>query len=195
MIRVGVTGGIGSGKSTACKLFEELGIPVYYSDLRARKLMNTNGEIKHAIIELLGDNAYSGGILNNNYIAGKVFYDSSLLELLNAIVHPAVACDFEKWTHAHCNRPYIIIESAILFESGFDVLVDRVITVSAPEETRLERVLARGVGQSREDTARRMASQMTDNEREARADYTIHNDGGVVEITSQVQQLDKELKQ
>jgi dephospho-CoA kinase len=195
MIRVGVTGGIGSGKSTACKLFEELGIPVYYSDLRARELMNTKGEIKQAIIKLFGDDAYCDGVLDSVYIAGKVFSNSLLLESLNTIVHPAVALDFKEWARAFTDRPYVVLESAILYESGFDRFVDRVITVSAPEETRLERVLARGVGQSREDAAMRMANQMSDNEREARADHTIHNDGGVVELTAQVQQLDKELKQ
>ncbi len=196
MIRVGVTGGIGSGKSTVCELFEELGAPVYYSDERARELMNSREEIRCAIVELLGDGAYRGDTLNNGYVAGRVFDDKGLLASLNAIVHPAVASDFEAWALSFARRPYIILESAILFESGFDKLIDRVVTVSAPETLRIERVVIRSDGKaSREDTMRRMANQMTDAEREARADRRIENSGSREELAAQVQLLDKEFKQ
>ncbi len=213
--RVGVTGGIGSGKSAVCKLFSELGIPVYDSDARARKLMNglstcsnmpvagkgetveggAGGEIKRAIVALLGAEAYRDGVLDNSFVAGKVFADKMLLASLNAIVHPAVALDFEAWTLSFADRPYIVLESAILFESGFDRLVDRVIAVSAPEAVRLERVLARsGKGVSRQEVMRRMANQLTDADREARADFLIYNSGSLAELADRVKELDKQLK-
>lgn len=196
MIRVGITGGIGSGKSTVCELFEELGAPVYYSDGRARELMNSREEIRCAIVELLGDGAYRGDTLNNGYVAGRVFTDKGLLASLNAIVHPAVARDFEAWALSFVRLPYLILESAILFESGFDKLVDRIVTVSAPEALRIERVVVRAGGAtSREDATRRMANQMTDAEREARADRRIENSGSREELAAQVQLLDKEFKQ
>ncbi len=195
MIKVGVTGGIGSGKSTVCKLFAELGAPVYSSDTRARELMTRDGAIRRKIIDLLGEGAYRGDVLDNGYIAARVFTDKMLLASLNAIVHPATALDFEAWTLSFADRPYVVLESAILFESGFDRFVDRVIAVSAPESVRLERVLKRGgSGVSREDVMRRMANQLTDNDREARAWRTIDNSGGVEAIATEVKLIDKELK-
>ena len=196
MIRVGVTGGIGSGKSTVCELFEELGASVYNSDRRARELMNSGGEIRRAVVELLGNEAYRGDALDNAYVAGRVFADKMLLASLNGIVHPAVARDFEAWALSFAGRRYVILESAILIESGFDRLVDRVVTVSAPETLRIERVLSReGGGASREDVVRRMANQLTDAGREARADCRIDNGGSREELAAQVKLLDKKFRQ
>ncbi len=195
MIRVGVTGGIGSGKSAVCKLFEELGAPVYYSDHRGRELISGGGEMKQAIVRLLGPGSYRGDMPDTSYIAGKVFADKMLLASLNSIIHPAVALDFEGWTLSLVDRPYVVLESAILLESGFDRLVDRIVAVSAPESLRLERVLERGHGGvSREDIIRRMANQMADADREARADFVVDNGGGIEELARQVQLIDKELR-
>lgn len=197
MIRVGVTGGIGSGKSTVCELFAELGAPVYNSDNRARGLMQGEDGVKRAVVALLGAEAYRGDVLDNVYVAGKVFADKMLLASLNAIVHPAAALDFEAWALSMTDLPYVVLESAILFESGFDRLVDRVITVSAPEAIRLERVLRRGGDnmQSREEVMRRMANQLADADREARAWRTINNDGSLEDLAARIQLIDKELKQ
>ncbi len=195
MIRVGVTGGIGSGKSTACKFFAERGASVYDSDLRAREIVHGGGEIRRAIVELLGPEAYRGDLLDNAYVAGRVFSDKLLLASLNAIIHPAVALDFEVWTLSFADRPYVVLESAILFESGFDRFVDRVITVSAPGQVRLERVLARGGGLSRREVMQRMANQLTDADREARAWRAIDNGGTLAELAARVEEIDKELKQ
>ncbi len=242
MIRVGVTGGIGSGKSTVCALFERLGVPAYDCDRRARELMDgsdsvvktDDGEyggadtdeygensLRDAIIALLGKEAYreEGGV-DRAFIAGKVFDDKKLLASLNAIVHPAVAEDFEAWvqdrkegrsqkdpTGVGAERgertladsrereavPYVIMESAILFESGFDRFTDRVVVVTAPVELRIERVMARG-GISREDVVKRIANQLSDSERIARADYTIDNGAGFKELAARVEELDKLLK-
>jgi dephospho-CoA kinase len=194
-LRVGVTGGIGSGKSAVCKILAEWGTPVYCSDLRARELMIGRGEIRRAVVELLGPEAYRGDMPDSAYIASKVFTDRMLLSSLNSIVHPAVALDFEGWTLAFADRPYVVFESAILYESGFDRFVDRVVTVSAPADLRLERVLARGHGGvSREDVMRRMAGQLSDADREARAWRTIDNSGTLDELAARVQLLDKELQ-
>ncbi len=195
MIKAGVTGGIGSGKSTVCKLFAERRVPVYNSDSRAREIVNGGGEIRRAIVDLLGEQAYHDDRLDSAYVAGKVFSDKLLLASLNAIVHPAVALDLEAWALSFADRPYVVLESAILFESGFDRFVDRVINVSAPEPVRLERVLARGGGLSREEVMRRMANQLTDADREARAWRTIDNSGTLAELTARIEEIDKELKQ
>jgi dephospho-CoA kinase len=186
--------------------------------------MNGHGGIRRAIVDLLGEGAYRGEVLDNAYVASKVFADKMLLASLNAIVHPAVALDFDAWTRAFTDRPYVVLESAILFESGFNRIVDRVVAVSAPVELRLERVLARGGrggdgvlkgggdgfkggdgafkggsafkgdgGISREDVARRMANQLTDSEREARAWRTIDNSGSVADLAASVQRIHSEL--
>lgn len=195
MIKVGVTGGIGSGKSRVCALFAALGIPVYDSDKRAKELMNGDGQLHDKITALFGAEAYGrDGRLDRRFVAGKVFNDPMLLTSLNGIVHPAVAEDFEAWSMSQSEFPYVILESAILFESGFDRFVDKIITVSAPEELRIERVLARD-GVSRQAVAERIANQMADAEREARADYIINNDGDIEVLSVKVSNLDKLLRQ
>lgn len=191
-MRIGVTGGIGSGKSTVCQCFARLGVPTYDSDSRARAVMNSAG-IRRAIVDLLGEEAYRGAELNRAFVASKVFNDRMLLASLNTIVHPAVAQDFDAWALGLAAQPYVLMESAILFESGFDRLVDRVIAVSAPAEMRLERVLAdRGV--SRQDVLRRMENQLTDAERESRADFVVHTTGTLDELFVKVQSLDSQIK-
>lgn len=177
MIRIGVTGGIGSGKSTVCRLFAMLGAPLYDSDAAARELMNNSAELKSSIIALLGSQSYCSETLDRRYVASKVFTNSDLLSSLNAIVHPAVARDFEQWASQREaeGAAYIVMESAILFESGFDALVDKSIVVSAPEEVRIERTILRD-GSTPEAVRRRIAAQWSDEQRRQKADYQIVND-------------------
>lgn len=170
---VGLTGGIGSGKSTVSKMFLELGVPVYNSDERAKKLMNTSAEIKNQIIAFLGKESYHEEKLNRAYIAKKVFNDTTLLAQLNAIVHPVVREDFLKWTgeQEYC---YVIQETALLFENNAQHLYDSIILVTAPKEERISRVVSRDNGTS-EQVIARMNNQMDDEEKLNLSDFVIEN--------------------
>lgn len=170
---VGLTGGIGSGKSTVSKMFLELGVPVYNSDERAKKLMNTSAEIKNQIIAFLGKESYHEEKLNRAYIAKKVFNDTTLLAQLNAIVHPVVREDFLKWTgeQEYC---YVIQETALLFENNSQHLYDSIILVTAPKEERISRVVSRDNG-TREQVIARMNNQMDDEEKLNLSDFVIEN--------------------
>ena len=139
---VGLTGGIGSGKTTVANFFKELNIPVYNSDKAARKLMKRSKKVKKAIIDLLGENAYDGKKLNKTYISDKIFNNESLLEELNAIVHPAVRKHFLKWVKKQ-NAPYVIQETALIFENRSEDFYDRIILVIAPKIQRMQRVSRR----------------------------------------------------
>ncbi len=175
MIKVGLTGGIGSGKSTVCRFFALLGIPCYDSDAEAKRLMDTDAQLRERITELFGEQAYtSAGPLDRAYLASRVFGDALLLGALNAAVHPAVAADFVRWAERQ-KAPYVIEESAILFESGADKHVDRSVAVIAPEELRLERVCRRD-GRSPEQVRARMAHQLSDEQRASRSDYVLRSD-------------------
>ncbi len=179
MLKVGVTGGIGSGKTTVCRIFETLGIPVYYADDRAKWLMAHDPELKAAITGLFGAGAYSPeGALNRKYIANIVFRNSEKLEALNGLVHPAVFADGERWNEAQQQKgaPYTIKEAALIFESDSHQALDKVITVTAPEALRIERVMERD-GADREAIRARMARQLPEVEKAARSDYVIINDG------------------
>lgn len=171
MIRVGITGGIGSGKSAVCKMFEALGIPVYNSDVRAKELMTSI--LKERIIELFGSESFNGNFLNRKFISDKVFNDRTLLAKLEAVVHPAVSDDFDKWAKSHSHMPYVVLESAILYESGFDWKVDKVIYVTAPVELRIARTMERDKA-SECDVRRRIEAQ-GDNNNATRADFVIEN--------------------
>lgn len=170
---VGLTGGIGSGKSTVSKMFLDLGVPVYNSDERAKKLMNTSAEIKNQIIAFLGKESYREEKLNRAYIAKKVFNDTTLLAQLNAIVHPVVREDFLKWTgeQEYC---YVIQETALLFENNARHLYDSIILVTAPKEERISRVVSRDNG-TREQVIARMNNQMDDEEKLNVSDFVIEN--------------------
>ena len=170
MIRVGVTGGIGSGKSTVCRLFAERGVPVYDSDSEAKRLMGEDPSLRAALVEAFGDETFRDGVLNRRYLAATVFGDRRALARLEALVHPCVKRDFERWAA----EPYVVLECAILYESGMDAAVDRVVAVVAPEELRLVRVNARD-GASAAEIRRRMAAQLSDDVLSARADYIIVN--------------------
>lgn len=191
MIKVGVTGGIGSGKSLICRVFAELGVPVYDSDMRAKSLMSSDAGIIGLIKELLGEESYPAGRLDRPYVASRIFSDKELLLQMNSIVHPAVADDFGWWAQLQAadGAPYVIFESAILIESGLSAIVDTTITISAPDHIRIERVSGRD-RTNREDIKARIANQMSDSQREAMADHMIVNDGQML-VIPQVVALDK----
>lgn len=177
MLHVGITGGIGAGKTTVCKLFEVLGIPIYYADDRAKWLMENQQELISGIVQLFGTEAYDAQKhLNRSYIAQKAFHNPELLQQLNALVHPAVALDGMEWQQAQSEIPYTLKEAALLFESGSYKLLDKIIVVSAPLELRIQRVMERD-GSTREAVLQRISRQIPQEEKEARADFIIHNDG------------------
>ncbi len=173
MMTVGLTGGMGSGKTTVARLFAAQGIPVYDSDSMARKLMETPGKLMTGITELLGEEAYVGNKLNRSFIAGKVFDDKALLDRLNKLVHPAVKRDFRRWAAVQ-DAPYVIQEAAILFENGSYKEHDKTILVTAPEEVRVARILKRD-GSSETEIRARMEHQWKDSRKEALAHFTIFN--------------------
>lgn len=174
MYKIGVTGGIGSGKSTVCALFAERGIPVYDSDSRAKSLMNDDEALRRELSREFGEGCYAAdGGLDRAYLASRVFGHAEALERLNAIVHPAVREDFRRWTEAQ-SAPYVLLESAILFEAGFESEVDATLAVLAPQQERVRRAVERD-GVSRDEVLKRMAHQMSDDELHARADRTVVN--------------------
>lgn len=174
MMKVGITGGIGSGKSTVCRLFARRGVAVYDSDSEAKRLMTESVELRRRIAEHFGAEAYAAdGGLNRSLLAARVFTDPQALADLNAMVHPAVMADFAAWAERQ-SGDYVVLESAILFEAGLEHSVDRTVAVLAPLELRLERTCRRD-GCDREAVRRRMAAQMDDDTLCARADYTVVN--------------------
>ena len=173
MYKVGITGGIGSGKSTVCRLFEQNGIAVYDSDARAKALMAESATLREQLVAAFGAECYNDQGLNRAYLAGRVFGDEVELRRLNGIVHPAVKDDFRRWADAQ-RGAYVVLESAILFESGFDAEVDTTLAVMAPMEERLRRTAERD-GTDMEAIKRRMEHQLSDDELHARAARTIVN--------------------
>jgi len=173
MMIVGLTGGIGSGKSTVAKMFKELGVPVYDSDKEAKKLMVDSKEVRFKIEQLLGNNAYANGGLNRQYIASKVFKSPELLQKLNNIVHPAVRTHFLEWAKTQ-ESPYVIQETALIFENGAQEKYDRTILVTAPVENRIQRVIDRdNVG--KQAVLDRMENQLNDEKKQRMAHYSIEN--------------------
>jgi dephospho-CoA kinase len=174
MTTIGLTGGIGSGKSTVASLFAVYGIPVYGADDAGRRLADTSPHLRSRLAGLLGDGIYDENGLNRRLMASLIFNDKGLLEQVNGIIHPAVATDFARWLMRQEGR-YAALESAILFESGFDRKVDVSLTVYAPEALRLQRVMAREqVTES--EVLQRMHNQLPDEIKKKRADYVILND-------------------
>lgn len=172
-MKVAVCGGIGSGKSTVCKMFAERGVALYDSDSRAKVLMNESEELRAALIAEFGEECYADGVLNRSYLAGKVFGSEEQLVKLNSIVHPAVKEDFLRWADEQ-EGEYCILESAILFESGFDKLVDKTVAVLAPKPLRVMRAMERD-GATKEAVEARVKAQMSDDELVARCDFAIVN--------------------
>lgn len=177
-LRVGITGGIGSGKTTVCRLFMVLGIPVYDADYWAKWLVRNDPQVKSAILDLFGPEAYlPDGSYNRSYVADIVFKNKETLQTLNAIVHPAVELHSMAWhlEQARLNIPYTLKEAALLVESGSYRYLDKLIAVTAPESLRIRRVIARD-GISEAAVRARMKNQMAETEKLVLADYIITND-------------------
>jgi len=175
MLKIGITGGIGAGKTTVCRLFELLNVPVYYADDRAKALMTDNQELVSQIKALLGDQAYfDNGSLNRKHIASIVFQDKGKLALLNALVHPAVAKDSQTWFKNLKNTTFALKEAALLFEAGSYKDLDQIITVAAPLELRIERVMKRD-NITRDAVLARLDKQMPQEEKIKRSDIIINN--------------------
>lgn len=190
MYKVGVTGGIGSGKSVVCNMLRERGVAVYNCDIRAKELMSADEVIAKQLVERFGPETFVNGELNRAYLAERVFGNSEELAALNAIVHPRVVEDFEQWAQRQQGE-YVVIESAILFESGIDSKVDVTVAVMAPESLRLERTMQRD-GVSREQVEERMRNQLSDDERCSRSKYAIVNIE-LDELEEDVEQLHRRL--
>ena len=183
MIKIGLTGGIGCGKTTVANIFKQLGIPIYSSDNRAKDLLLNNHFLRESLISLFGDKVIIDGILNTSYIASKVFSNPKELIKLNALVHPFVQKDFDAWS-ASQNSDYVLKESAILIETGADKFLDKIILVVSPEDLKFSRVMLRDQI-TKEDVLLRMNKQWTDNQKRINADYIIYND----EKTSLINQI------
>lgn len=173
MYKIGVTGGIGSGKSTVCELLRDRGVAVYDSDSRAKQLMAESEALREQLIAAFGAECYNAEGLNRAFLASKVFGNEEALQQLNSIVHPAVRADFQTWAELQ-SSPYVVLESAILFEAGFETEVDATLAVMAPMPMRLERTMARD-GVDKESVMRRMEHQLSDDELHRRASRTIVN--------------------
>ena len=171
--RLGVTGGIGSGKTTVCRIFRVLGVPVFVADVAARQIMNSDPAIRKEINAIAGKDLYSADELDRKELARLIFNRPELLRRVNAVVHPAVLRMFDEWA-AKSETPYVIMEAAILFEARADALVDRVASISAPVEERIARVMGRN-DLSREEVMERINNQMEDEEREEQSYYVINN--------------------
>jgi dephospho-CoA kinase len=174
MLRIGLTGGIGSGKTTVAQIFGVLGIPVYSSDDAAKRLMNEDEDLKKKIIESFGKESYQNGELNRKYVANEAFSDPEKIKLLNSMVHPATIKDASAWMEKQ-NAPYVIKEAALIFESGSDQFLDYVIGVKSPLNLRIERTMKRN-NVTAEEVASRMKLQMDEVEKMNRCDFIIVND-------------------
>ena len=194
MLKVGITGGIGTGKTTACRLFEAFGVPIYYADDRAKQLMHDDAQVRAQLIHTFGATVYDDdGKLDRAYLANLVFKNEARLQQLNAIVHPAVFADGVAWQAAQAqgNALYTLKEAALLYETGSYADLDKIIVVTAPEELRIQRVVQRDQTTEASDRAR-MAKQWPQAEKEQRADYLLHNTT-VEALTAQVDALHQQL--
>lgn len=189
-IKVGITGGIGSGKSVVCRMFGMLGAPIYDSDAKAKELMSSDPELIDGIKQAFGAEAYRGGEPDRAYLASKVFNSPESLQKLNSLVHPAVMRDFARWSRSlEDTVPYLLMESAIIFDNNLEGGLDYTVTVSAPAELRIQRAMERD-NAPRNKIEERIANQLTDAEREKRANFVIHNDGKE-SVWEQVLELDR----
>ena len=193
MLKVGITGGIGSGKTTVCQIFEKLGVPVYYADKRGKELMEDDKDLATAISREFGSTIYTDGKLNKDVLAHIVFNDEEKLLKLNDLVHPAVFADSSSWNDilARKGYAYTLRESALLIESSSYRLLDKIIVVSTPEEDRIKRVMERD-GATAEQVMARIRAQMPDEQKVKYADYIIFNDA-IMELVTQVTKIHVDL--
>ncbi len=175
MIKLGITGGIGSGKSTVSDIFKLIGIPVYIADIESKRLTATSSIIKTKLIELFGEHLYDGDTLNKQLLASYIFNDKEKLAAVNSIIHPEVFKHFSEWVELHHKKSIIAAESAILYESGMDRFIDRIVMVYTPIEERISRVMKRD-NISRDKVLERISSQIPDEEKAKHADFVIYND-------------------
>ena len=190
MLKIGLTGGISSGKSTVAKVFEVLGIPVYYADEAAKQLMNEEGQLKQQIKKIFGATVYRNGQLDRKYVADIVFKNPDKLQLLNALVHPATINDAQKWMQKQ-RSSYAIKEAALIFESGAQQQLDYVIGVYAPTPLRIQRTMQRD-GITREEVMARINKQLDETSKMQLCDFVIINDEGQL-LIPQVVELHKKL--
>lgn len=191
-LAIGITGGIGSGKSTVCKIFKLLGVPVFEADLFAKALINSDAEIRNGLIQFFGKDIYSSdNKINRKMLANLIFNDDLLMEKVNRLVHPAVRNKYLIWIKQQ-NSIYVIHEAAILFESGFYKMTDYSILVSAPEDMRIERVTHRD-NIDLEMVKSRMLKQWTDEEKRKLASFELVNDNKKL-LIPQILEIDKKLK-
>ena len=174
MMKIGLTGGIGSGKSTVAQVFEVLGIPVFYADIETKKMMNEDEGLKELIIKNFGTNSYKNGALDRSYIASIVFNDPEKLELLNSLTHPAIKRNGEVWMQQQ-TTPYAIHEAALIFEAGVSERLDYVIGVNAPQALRIKRVMDRD-HVTREEVLKRISRQIDEDIKMKLCDFVIYND-------------------
>jgi|TARA_B100001063_G_C16763066_1_gene557049 dephospho-CoA kinase len=191
-LRIGITGGMGAGKSTVCKIFNQIGIPIYDADSRAKWLMNNDSELKEVVRTNFGWDSYTRkDDLNREYLAKVVFNNEEKLKALNGIVHPAIMKDFEFWIKEHKNEPYSLKEAALLFESNSYKILHKVIVINSPIETRIERVVKRD-HVKKEDVLKRIENQSSDRERMEKADWIIYNDSNH-SLIEQVMKIHQEI--
>jgi len=176
-IQIGITGGIGSGKSLVCRIFQVLGVPLYDADSRAKKLMTTDGILINQIKKEFGSLSYDEkGMLNREMLSKTVFNNSERLTKLNSLVHPRVALDYSQWMIEQSGAKYCLKEAALLFEAGSYQALDKIIVVAAPDELRIKRVLQRDPHRDRTDVERIIKNQMPQEEKMIKADFVIKND-------------------
>ncbi len=193
-VKIGITGGIGTGKSAACAVFKSLGIPIYDADFNAKWLMENNKDLIDKIKNLLSAEAYnSENKLNKSFVAKQIFSSDSLKAQLEALVHPAVAIHFDEWAKNQTTE-YVLKEAALTFETGDEVNLDAVIVVDAPWPIRLDRIIKRDQSSPPQAEARRKA-QMSQSEKVAKADYILINDKSLNELEVQVKALDKQIRE
>ena len=185
MVKVGLTGGIGSGKTTVSNFLLDYGIPVYDSDSKGKTLMNTNLELKNNIVSIFGERVYENDILNTNLLSSIVFSDPEKIKQLNNLVHPKVAQDFNQWVARNNNKPILVKEAAILIESGAYLNMDKIVLVVSKKSTRINRVSARD-SSDLESIEKRINIQLTDNEKIKYADYIIENNSSLDHLKLEV---------
>lgn len=175
-IKIGLTGGIGCGKSVVARLLETMGVPVYNADNEAKRITSGNNEIRQQLIHLLGEDVFVNDELNKALLAAYLFSDPEHTKIVNGIIHPKVKDDFISWASRHNDCPVIAIESAILIEAGFSDVVDKIVMVYAPLELRLERLALRDSTSSKEQIFKRIQSQMDDEDKKSLAHFVVVND-------------------